>query len=64
MAKWPTVGGSIPSCTSKVYSSYIKRPANRHELFLMKMNLWIVHRNRSQWVNKGCLFHNTLNDIF
>jgi hypothetical protein len=54
MAKWLTVGGPIPSCTSKVYSSY--RPANRHEFFLTKMNLWIVHRNISQWVNKGCYF--------
>jgi hypothetical protein len=41
MAKWLTVGGPIPSCTSKVYSSYIKRPANRHELLNSSCRKWI-----------------------
>ena len=32
------IGGPIDNCTSKVYSSYIKRPANRNEFFLT--NMW------------------------
>jgi hypothetical protein len=38
---WLTVESPISSCTSKVYSSYVKWPANRYEFeFMVNMNLW------------------------